>query len=308
VAYLLAVLAALANALSAIFQRIGVQNAPPDTVMSLRLVRHAFSNAIWFLGLGMIAVGFLLQAGALHFGQLSSVQPIVAAELLLLVLILGVWFRYHLGWREWGGSAAAAGGLATFLVVSDPGGGTVSPSRHAWIVVFVVIGAVSAGCSALGFTGPRWFRAAMFGCAGAVLFALSAALTKQFTTLLSISWARAFTDWVPYVLVATGVTGLFLIQSAFHAGPITSSQAAITIVDPIVSVVIGIYLFDDHLQTAGWRLPVEVVAIVLVVAGLLLLSTSPLVAGAKDESGAGDKLVRQPRRGHPDRVPGSTAP
>ena len=101
----------------------------------------------------------------------------------------------------------------------------------------------------------------MFGCAGAVLFALSAALTKQFTSLLSISWARAFTDWVPYVLVATGVTGLFLIQSAFHAGPITSSQAAITIVDPIVSVVIGIYLFHDTLQTAGWRLPVEVVAI-----------------------------------------------
>ena len=295
-AYLLAVLAALANALSAIFQRIGVQNAPPDTVMSLRLVRHAFSNAIWFLGLAMIAVGFLLQAGALHFGQLSSVQPIVAAELLLLVLILGVWFRYHLGWREWGGSAAAAGGLATFLVVSAPGGGNVDPSRHAWITVFVVIGAVSAGCAALGFTGPRWFRAAMFGCAGAVLFALSAALTKQFTSLLSISWARAFTDWVPYVLVATGVTGLFLIQSAFHAGPITSSQAAITIVDPIVSVVIGIYLFHDTLQTAGWRLPVEVVAIAAVVGGLMLLSTSPLVAGAKDESGAGDKLVRQPRR------------
>ena len=68
-AYLLAVLAALANALSAIFQRIGVQNAPPDTVMSLRLVRHAFSTAIWFLGLAMIAVGFLLQAGALHFGR-----------------------------------------------------------------------------------------------------------------------------------------------------------------------------------------------------------------------------------------------
>ena len=146
----------------------------------------------------------------------------------------------------------------------------------------------------------------MFGSAGAVLFALSAALTKQFTTLLSGSWGHAFTDWVPYALVATGVTGLFLIQSAFHAGPITSSQAAITIIDPIVSVVIGIYLFHDHLHTADWRLPVEVVAIVTVVVGLLLLSTSPLVAGAKDESGAGDKLVRQPKRRHP--VPGQGPP
>jgi len=58
---------------------------------------------------------------------------------------------------------------------------------------------------------------------------------------------------------------------------------------------IGVYLFNDTLRTAGWRLPVEVVAVVVVVVGVFLLSTSPLVAGAKDESGGGDKLVRQPR-------------
>ena len=247
-AYLFALLAAMANALSAIFQRIGVQNAPDDTAMSIKLIRHAFSNAIWFLGLAMIAVGFLLQAVALQFGQLSSVQPIVTTELLFLVLILGVWFRYHLGWREWVGSLAAAGGLATFLVVAAPGGGNVTPARHAWIVVFVVIGVASAGCAALGFTGPRWFRAAMFGAAGAVLFALSAALTKQFTTLISEGWGHVFTDWDPYALVGTGVLGLFLIQSSFHAGPITASQAALTIIDPLVSVVIGIYLFHDRLR------------------------------------------------------------
>ena len=295
-AYVLALLAALANALSAIFQRIGVQSAPDDTVMSIRLIRHAVSNAIWFLGLAMIAVGFLLQAGALHFGQLSAVQPLVTTELLFLVLILGVWFRYHLGWREWGGSVAAAGGLATFLVVGAPGGGHVVPGRHAWIAVFVVIGVVSAVCAGLGFTGPRWFRAAMFGSAGAVLFALSAALTKQLTTLISEGWGHVFTDWVPYALVATGVTGLFLIQSSFQTGPITASQAAITLVDPIVSVVIGSYLFHDHVDTAGWRLPVEVVAILVVVVGVMVLCTSPLVVGAKDESGRGDRLVRQVRR------------
>jgi len=296
VAYLLALLASLANALSAIFQRIGVQSAPADTVMSVRLIRHAFSNAIWFLGLAMIGVGFLLQAGALHFGQLSSVQPLVTTELLFLVLVLGVWFRYHLGWREWGGSVAAAGGLATFLVVTAPGGGNAIPTRHTWIVVFVVIGLASAGCTGLGFTGPRWFRAAMFGSAGAVLFALAAALTKQFTTLISQGWGHVFTDWVTYALVGTGVVGLFLIQSSFHAGPITASQAAITIIDPIVSVIIGVYLFHDRLDTAGWHLPVAVVAIVMVVAGVMVLCTSPLVAGAKDESGKGDKLVRQSRR------------
>ena len=108
-------------------------------------------------------------------------------------------------------------------------------------------------------------------------------------------------------MVATGVVGLFLIQSAFHAGPITSSQAAITIVDPIVSVVIGIYLFHDHLQTAGWRLPVEVVAV-------LLRGRRAVPAVDVAPRGRGQGRLRGGRQAGPpapaasDPVPGSPVP
>jgi drug/metabolite transporter (DMT)-like permease len=297
VAYALAVLAAFSNALSSILQRIGVQHAPEDTTMSFGLIRYAFRHVIWFVGLALIAAGFLLQAVALRFGQLSEVQPIVTTELLFLVVILGVWFRYRLTWREWSGALAAAGGLAAFLVVADPGGGTRVPGARSWIEVFIVVGAVVVGLASLGFVGPRWFRAAMFGASGAMMFALSAALTKQFTTLVTEGWGHVFTTWDPYALVACGLIGLFLAQSAFHAGPITASQSTLTIVDPLASVFLGIWLFHDRLDHAGWRLPVELVAMVVVVLGVLTLSTSPLVAGAKDES-SGDILARQPSRRH----------
>ena len=295
-AFALATLAAFANALSVVFQRIGVQNAPSRMTIGLGLFREAFRHLIWFAGLALILVGFLLQAGALRFGQLSSVQPIVTTELLFLVLILGVWFRYPLTWREWAGAAAAAGGLAAFLVVAAPGGGTVVPTLRSWTVTVVVVGLIVVATAALGFTGPRWFRAAMFGASGAVMFALSAALTKQFTNLISGGWGHVLTNWDPYALLATGLIGLLLIQSSLHAGPITASQATLTIVDPVASVAIGIWLFGDRLRTGGWRLPVEIVAIGIVVAGVIFLSRSPLVAGAKDESPTGDKLVRQPSR------------
>ena len=294
-AFALAVLAAFVNALSAIFQRIGVQNAPGDSAMSLSLIREAFRHVIWFAGLALIGAGFLLQAVALRFGQLSSVQPIVTTELLFLVLILGVWFRYHLTWREWVGAVGAAGGLAVFLVIAAPGGGTLVPTVRSWTAVFVAVGGAVVVASALGFTGPRWFRASMFGAAGAMMFALSAALTKQFTTLVTEGWGHVFTNWDPYALVATGLIGLFLIQSSFHAGPITASQATLTIIDPLVSVVIGIWLFHDRLHVAGWRLPVDLVAMAAVIAGVILLSRSPLVAGAKDDASTGDKLSRQPK-------------
>lgn len=294
-AYLLAVLASFANALSAIFQRIGVQNAPTETTMSFSLISYALRRGIWVAGVVLIGAGFVLQAVALRFGQLSSVQPIVTTELLFLVLILAVWFRYHLGWRELVGSLAAAGGLATFLAVAEPGGGNVVPGLGAWTEVFIAVGAVVVVAVAFAFTGPRWFRAAMFGVAGALMFALSAALTKVFTTLVTEGWGHVFNHWEPYAMAAAGIIGFFFAQNAYHAGPITASQATITIIDPLASVLIGIWLFGDRLRTASWRGPVEAVAMLVMFAGVFVLCQSPLVAGAKDET-QGDHLVRRTRR------------
>ncbi len=295
-AILLAVLASFCNALSAVFQRIGVQSAPAKSTMSLSLITYALKRWIWLLGVAMIGLGFLLQAVALRFGQLSSVQPIVTTELLFLVLILGLWFRYRVAWRDWVSATAAAGGLAGFLVIADPRGGDTVPALRDWLVVFVAVGAVVVVTVLLGFTGPRWFRASMFGTAAAIVFALSAALTKVFTTLVTEGWGHVFTHWEPYALVAAGLFGLFLSQSAYHAGPITATQATLTIVDPLASVIIGIWLFGDRLQTAGWRLPAEVASMVVLFGGVFVLSQSPLVAGAEDESGHGDRLQRQPVR------------
>ena len=298
-AFLLAVLASFANALSAVFQRIGVQNAPTDTTMSFSLIRYGLRRGIWLAGLVLIGSGFVLQAVALRFGQLSAVQPIVTTELLFLVLILAVWFRYHLSWREWVGSLAAAGGLAVFLAVSEPGGGNTVPGLRAWTEVFSAVGAVVVVAVALAFTGPRWFRAAMFGAAGALMFALSAALTKEFTTLVTEGWGHVFIHWEPYAMVGAGVIGFFFAQNAYHAGPITASQATLTIIDPLASVLIGIWLFGDRLRTATWRGPVEALAMVVMFTGVFVLSLSPLVAGAKDEV-HGDHLVRQTKRNRPN--------
>jgi drug/metabolite transporter (DMT)-like permease len=264
--------------------------------MSLSLITYAIKRWIWLAGVVLIGVGFVLQAIALRFGQLSAVQPIVTTELLFLVLVLGVWFRYRVALRDWLSSLAAAGGLAGFLVIADPQGGNSVPGLRDWTVVFVVVGIVVVVTSGLGFVGPRWFRASMFGTAAAMMFALSAALTKVFTTLVTQGWGHVFIHWEPYALLAAGLIGLFLSQNAFHAGPITASQATLTIVDPLASVVIGIWLFGDRLQTGGWRLPAEVASMAVLVVGVFVLSQSPLVAGAKDDSASGDRLQRQPRR------------
>ena len=76
-AYLLAVLAALANALTTILQRMGVEDAPDSSTMRLSLVTHALRRGVWLLGFFFMICGFLTQAFALHVGRLSVVQPIL---------------------------------------------------------------------------------------------------------------------------------------------------------------------------------------------------------------------------------------
>ncbi len=95
--YALAVAAALANALTSIFQRIGVEDAPEDTTLRLSLMAHAIRRGIWLLGFALMVVSFVMQAIALHLGSLTSVQPILTTELPFLVLILVVWFHVKVG-------------------------------------------------------------------------------------------------------------------------------------------------------------------------------------------------------------------
>ncbi len=159
-AYLLAALAAFVNALTSVLQRIGVETAPASTTMRWSLMAHALKRGIWLIGFALMLVVFALQATALRFGELSVVQPVLTTELVFLLLILGTWFRYHLGWREWIGAATLVAGLGGFFLVAAPRGGDALPGNREFLVASVVLTAVIAGFIVAALRGPRWWRAA----------------------------------------------------------------------------------------------------------------------------------------------------
>src|SRR3984885_6193980 len=165
--YVLAVAAALSNALCSVLQRMGVEDAPEDTTMRLSLMAHALRRGVWLLGFAFMICSFLLQAFALHIGRLSVVQPILTMELLFLVFILGTYFRFSISIREWVGAGAIAIGLSGFLYFADPGGGEQVPTNLGWIVVGGVAVALIIVTVVATRYGPRWWKAAMFGTAAA---------------------------------------------------------------------------------------------------------------------------------------------
>ena len=281
--YLLATACALANALSSILQRMGLEDAPEEASLRLSLLTHAFRRGVWLLGFGFIIGSFVLQAVALHLGSLSQVQPILTLELLFLVLLLAMWFRFHISLREWAACLAAAGGLAGFLIFAQPTSDSSVPSTQAWIVTSAICAAVVVVMVLAAQRGPRWWRAAMFGAAGAVGFAFTASLMKVMSGYLAAGWTEMFSHWQTYGVAVCGVGALFLAQNAYHAGPIAASQTALVLVDPLASLAIGIALFGDELRTAGAYGPLEAVSLLVMFAGAASIAHSPLISGMKGD-------------------------
>jgi uncharacterized membrane protein len=291
VVYVLALTAALANAVTSILQRMGVEDAPDDTTLHLSLITHAIRRGVWLLGFAVMIGSFLCQAFALHLGDLSQVQPILTTELLLLVLILSTWFRFTITSREWVGAFAAAGGLAGFLIAAQPTAGSESPSNLGWLITGSICGGAVALTVLLALRGPRWWRAAMFGAAGAIGFAFTAALIKSVGDVAAGNWHQVPEHWQTYALIACGLASVFLAQNAFHAGPIAASQTALVMVDPLASLAIGIGLFGDNLRTAGAYGPLEAVSLLIMFVGAISLAHSPLISGLKGEDDRFDELL-----------------
>jgi drug/metabolite transporter (DMT)-like permease len=82
-------------------------------------------------------------------------------------------------------------------------------------------------------------------------------------------------NWETYVLVVAVTGGLFLQQSAYQAGNLQQALPAITILEPVVAVVIGLTILDESVQVStvpGWA--VLVVAVAAMTAGTVQLSRS----------------------------------
>jgi drug/metabolite transporter (DMT)-like permease len=293
--FVLALGAALANALTSVFQRKGIECAPADATLRLSLITYALRRGIWLAGFALMIVSFVLQAAALHFGRLSEVQPILTTELVFLVIVLVSWFGFTMGRREWAGVLAVCIGLAGFLYFADPVDGTLSPPAWEWVVAGAACGAGIVIATVLAQRGPRWWRAAMFGTAASIAFAFTAACTKVVSGYAASDWTTLYRHWQTYALAFFGALAVFLAQNAIHAGPIVASQSTIVLVDPVASILVGVGLFGDDLRTTGAWGPLEAVSLLVMVAGAVLLAHSPLVAGLKSSTGQGDELLTHPR-------------
>jgi hypothetical protein len=276
-----ALLAGLFNAVNVTTQHIA-STSDPKKSKGWRLVVYLFSSPLWLLGWVALAGAFVFQAFALHQGQMSVVQPLLVTELVfVLVLRRGV-IHQAIRPMTWWAAGLTCVMLALFVAMSEPQGGNNFPSSHAWVVATTVTVGAAAVLAILGTRGSPVRRAALLGSSMAIMWALVATFIKTTTqTFTQYGIAGMFTHWPVYALAAGGLGAEILNQAALHVGPLSTSQPFLVIVDPIVSIALSVWIFEEYFTPN----PAKITLAVLGFAGMcaavtILIRTAPATMAA----------------------------
>jgi drug/metabolite transporter (DMT)-like permease len=274
VIYAVGLAAALCLGLGFVLQQHAAHAAPPADFLRFRLLLDLLHKPIWLAGVGAMVAGQLLSGSALANADVSMVEPMLTANLLFALIMARVVYRQPLGFNEWVGALLLSGGVAAFIVGGKPSGG--DPARDSlprWILALGLL-ALTEFCVVAARRHGGSARAMLLATGAGLLFGIQDGLTRRVTKSFDGDIGGVFLHWAPYALVAVGVVGLLLAQSAFEAGPLQASLPALTASEPLAGIALGIVVFQEHLRIDPVAIGLEICGLIAMVAGVLLVGTS----------------------------------
>jgi drug/metabolite transporter (DMT)-like permease len=272
----LALVLALASAtcfgLSSAMEQRAAKQERPRMALDPRLLFRLLRRPLWLSGWVPDVAGTGLQALALRFGPLALVQSVLVSGLFLAILLEAALNRSRPQARDLTAVALGVVGLAAFLTAAQPSAGVSDPSPLAWAGVALGAGSVVTVCLAFAARSSAAARGTLLGLAAGMLYSVMAALYKPLATAIAADPLAAPKTWHLYAVIIVGFAALQLNQNAFQSGPLAAPLTALSLTDPVASVVIAVTAFHETLDVKGARLVIEVVSVATMSAGIWLAS------------------------------------
>src|ERR1700691_3676477 len=247
--------------------------------LSLRLIVDLFHKPGWLLGIGCMVAGQVLAAWSIGNLPLAFVEPLLATNLVFALLIAVPIAKASLRFWEITGAVVLCTGVALLSVSrsATPIGlsfGSFSHWPAAGAIAFIALVCVQAGRRR-----PGRGRAMLTGAAAGLVFGIQDALTRQTLQALHINGVGGMlSTWAPYALVGAGATGIWLMQSAFSAGPLNVSLPAISAGEPVVGILLGVVVFGDRVQDTPGELAIYTGGLAALVIGVIMVGRSPALS------------------------------
>ncbi len=268
---LLALVAAFLFAVAATFQQRGALDLGLSSESLGSFVRLA--RSMWWLGgTAVLLAGYAAQAIALDHGRISIVQPLLVTTVVFALPLGIVVTAQQVGRREVVGAIVVVLGLALYAVFGDPASGKDNALNGEWAVALILVAVTSGVLLLLGRNTQRARRAALFGVVSGILYGTSACLAKPTLEQLDQGVASVLSSWEFYAMVLAAVAAVVLQQISLSEGFLATSVATVSVFNPIVSVLIGILLFDERLSDPRWHKVVAFAGMGLAMGGAIAIS------------------------------------
>ena len=259
---------------ASVLEQRSTKQVPQRAALSPRLLVDLVRRPLFLAAIGVNVAGAGLQVLALHFGSLTLVQPLLVLSLLFAVVIAAAVVRRRPPDAVLlAGVACCAVGIAGFLMVARPHGGSGTPDPAAALPLVAGLAAVLAGCLAGARWGPRAVRPLWLALGCGADFGVNALLLKIVPSTLPAGFAEPTRQWPLFLMVIVTPVGFLLNQNAFQAGALIAPVlAVITTADPLVSIAAGAAFLHEKIAVTPPALAAEGLALAVTIGGIIALA------------------------------------
>lgn len=280
--YGLTLLAALLIGTGFVFQQNAAAREPASRFLSLRLMLDLVRTPKWLAGIVCMIGGQILSAWSIGHLSLSFVEPLLTMNLVFALLLAVPLSDASIKFWEIAGALVLSLGVALLSAsrAAKPIGLSIGSFSH-WPAAAVIAGVAFVAVQA-GRRRKYRARAMLTGAGAGLVFGIQDALTRQTLQILQSEGAHAlFTTWAPYALVGAGAIGLWLMQSAFNAGPLQFSLPPIAAGEPIIGILLGVIIFGDRIQISPGMLALQAGGIAAMIAGVVAVARGPALSALR---------------------------
>ena len=114
-----------------------------------------------------------------------------------------------------------------------------------------------------GRRGDLSARATVYGAIAGILYGVSATLMKPVVENLHTDGAASVLEgWEFWVMAIGGLGGFYIQQISLATGKLVTSVATVSVVNPVVSVMLGVLVLEERLdQPPAWHVVLAVVGL-----------------------------------------------
>ncbi|NNN22488.1 MAG: DMT family transporter [Acidimicrobiales bacterium] len=283
IAVIATVLADTLFAISAVFQQSAASTLDPKLNLKFALIHQLFKNRRWVYGFLISLLGYAFQIFALSKSSLLVVQPLIILNF-VIALPLSVYFvqKRNMTFIEIFSTSLITLGLVGFLLISNTKGGISNPSQSGWIVT---LASLLASYFILGTVSVRVYdpaKSVLQALMGGIANVLFAVLAKSLSSIVADSYRHShslvklvsplFLSWEFPMILAAFYLVLISVQSAFQGKSLGWSLPTLTVINPIVSLIIGLIVLHETQRNSPLAISLESISAILCLFGIFNLA------------------------------------